>query len=178
MSARLAGAAVACGALLAGCGGGGILGLPEGDAYCVADSPYYRSVPELVRASDLIVVAVPSKQQDRSIAYGDGTSQEHRIWSLEVQHVLRGEVPPSGPLEVKQMSCSDEPRLRQGEPQLLFLGTYPDSPGMPASLINPTQGLYLLDDAGSPQPIEDNSLRPGLNEVEQLSHSVPVQAGT
>ena len=175
MRIRAAGALVACAALTTGCGGGGVVGGVGGGATCVANYPYYRSVPELVRASDVIVVAVPGTQQERGIDYGSGSEEDHRVWPLEVRRVLRGEVPAGAPLEVKQMSCSDEPRLKQGEAQLLFLGTYPDTPGMPASLINPEQGQYVLDDAGMPRPIRDNELRLGLDEVERLSHSVPAR---
>lgn len=165
----LAAAAVGWSVLLGSCAAVGDL---VGDgAHCAADYPHYSDVTELVQASDLIVVAVPGKQEIRSIDIGGGTPEAMKVWPLQVERVISGQVTLDDPLEVKLMECLDAPALAEGDRHLLFLSTFPDVAGMPASLLNPEQGQYRLDDSDELVTVGDNELQLQLEEVERLASS-------
>jgi ribosome-associated translation inhibitor RaiA len=60
--------------------------------------------------------------------------------------------------------------LAAGESYLLFLATF-DEVGIPASLLNPVQAQYRLDQAGTPQALAGNALTIRIADLERLAES-------
>lgn len=166
-TALLAAVVVGWSSLLGSCAA--VDDLVGGEAHCAADYPYYSDASALVEASDLIVVAVPGEQEVKTIDIGAGTFEAMKVWPLEVERVISGDLPTEHPLEVKLMDCLGAPGLAEGSRHVLFLATYPDTPGMPASLLNPEQGQYLLGETEGLVPVGDNEVAVQLNEVERLA---------
>lgn len=140
----LTGALIAA-AVLGGCGsasGGGGSG----------DYPVYATVDDLYAKADLVIEGVPGDGVNRAF---EGTS--YKVYEVEVSRVWKGIVTPGDIVEVKRVR-DEEQQLDGGKGYLLFLESYPDFPGVPASTLNPEQGQYRLDAAGAPVSLPGNAV--------------------
>lgn len=98
----------------------------------------------------------------------------YTVYEMRAQKVFKGTLKPGQTFEVKQMGGlvgkvrympEESAPLDQGNSSLLFMVSFPDAP---ASILNPTQGLYRVDDTGAARALPGNSVAapPGL--VKQL----------
>ena len=99
-----------------------------------------------------MIEGVPGDGADRDI---EGTP--YKVYEVEVSRVWKGVVKPGDVVEVKRVR-DEEQQLDDGKGYLLFLESYPDFPGIPASTLNPEQGQYPLDSAGAPVSLPGNAL--------------------
>jgi hypothetical protein len=73
-----------------------------------------------------------------------------------------------GELEGERHSADDVVYLAADESYLLFLATF-DEFDIPASLLNPVQGQYRLDQAGSLEVLAGNALTITIADLERLT---------
>ena len=137
-----------------------------------ADYPQYQTVAELFAAADL-VAEVSLAGVDRSTAGQRKRCHKFTPCSRHRRRTYKGKAPAR--LEIKQGggrhkgtehievgSVSLQPKGHY----LVFVEVYDDAP---ASLLNPTQGQYRLDDAGTLTPVDGAGLRFTLAELAQLT---------
>jgi hypothetical protein len=99
-----------------------------------------------------VIEGVPGDGADRSFQ-----DTPYRVYEVQVSRVWKGIVKPGDVVEVKRVR-DEEQQLDDGEGYLLFLESYPDFPGVPASTLNPEQGQYPLDAAGAPVSLPGNAV--------------------
>jgi hypothetical protein len=116
------------------------------------DYPVYATLDDLFAKADLVIEGVPGDGADRDF---EGTA--YKVYEVEVSRVWKGVVKPGDVVEVKRVR-DEEQQLDDGTGYLLFLESYPDFPGIPASTLNPEQGQYPLDSAGAPVSLPGNAL--------------------
>jgi len=133
------------------------------------DYPHYESVAELVKKANLVVEVAVADPRVGKLYPTDGPRNDETavvitIYDATVAKVHKGSVRTGDVIEVQQMGGESDgvvyenPEVvpfREGTPYLLFLETYPDSP---AALLNPDQGQYEVDPAGTYRPVGDNTL--------------------
>lgn len=134
-----------------------------------ADYPAYDTLAALHAKADLVVsVRLAGRSEVRSLE-----GLVYTVFTGTVERIFKGR-PGGGDIEIKQ--AGGEYRgttfteagaipLRPGRRYLLFLETYPDSP---ASLLNPGQAQYRLDDAGRPEPVDGSGFRFTSADLEAL----------
>jgi hypothetical protein len=154
---------------LAGC-----TGKPDMKAETVrysADYPQYETLAELFAAADVVAeVRLAASVEVRPAT--QTVPNVHTVFVATAGRTYKGRAP--SPLEIKQGggrhkgtthveigSVSLQPKGHY----LVFIEVYDDAP---ASLLNPRQGQYRLDDAGTVTPVDDAGLRFTLAEVERL----------
>ncbi|GAA2645410.1 hypothetical protein GCM10010399_94050 [Dactylosporangium fulvum] len=133
-----------------------------------ADYPAYDTLAALhAKASLVVSVRLAERTEVRSL--------EHRVYTVltgTVERTFKG--PGAADVEIKQPGGEHRGTtyteaggipLQPGRRYLLFLETYPDSP---ASLLNPGQAQYLLDDAGRLEPVDASGFSFTLAELEAL----------
>ena len=154
-----------------------------------ADYPSYASVDELWQAADLVVevtlgpeprveriqVAFPLPGQ--TLPAGERVGDVYTVHAAEVTVVWKGAADVGHVVRVKQAGgehggtsypAGDGSALEPGGAYLLFLETY-DEVGVPASLVNPTQGQYPLDPAGQPQALDGNDVTIASADLAELA---------
>jgi len=144
--AKWVGAAVAAIAVVAG-----ILAVPllvSSPIPPAGDYPWYASQAELEDAATAVLVV-------EVIAERPGTYQDllHDVLTVIVVADARGDHQIGSTMEIKEMPGEDA--LRVGGRFVVFIVEYED--GIPASLVNPTQGAYLVQD-GSVIPRDGNGV--------------------
>jgi hypothetical protein len=148
--------------VLGGCADGGGPGGSDGagsgpgpGSGARGDYPVYATVDDLFAKADLVIEGVPGDGADREV---EGTAYKvYEVYEVVVSRVWKGVVKPGGVVEVKRVR-DEEQQLDGGTGYLLFLESYPDLPGIPASTLNPEQGQYPLDAAGAPVSLPGNAL--------------------
>jgi hypothetical protein len=144
-------------------GGGGRDGGGRGsDSGSIADYPVYATVDDLFARADLVVEGVPGDGADRAF---EGVA--YTVYEVEVSRVWKGVVKPGDVVDVKRVR-DEEQQFDAGKGYLLFLESYPDFPGIPASTLNPEQGQYPLDAAGPPVSLPGNALRVTAADLARL----------
>ena len=137
-----------------------------------ADYPQYQTVAELFAAADLVAeVSLGASVEVRGAT--ETVPQVHTVFAATVARTYKGKAPAR--LEIKQGggrhkgtehievgSVSLQPKGHY----LVFVEVYDDAP---ASLLNPTQGQYRLDDDGTLTPVDEAGLRFTLAELAQLT---------
>jgi hypothetical protein len=144
--AKWAGAALAAAAVIAG-----ILAVPlivSSPIPPSGDYPWYATQSELEDAASAVVVV-------EVVAERPGTYQDllHDVMTVIVVADARGGHEIGSTMEIKEMPGEDA--LRVGDRFVVFIVEYED--GIPASLVNPTQGAYLVQD-GSVIPRDGNGV--------------------
>ena len=133
------------------------------------DYPRYQSVAELLDTADLVVEAAVANPRVGKLYPTDGPRNDETavvitIYDATVARVHKGSARAGDVVEVHQTGGEidgvvyenpEQVPFREGTAYLLFLATYPDSP---ASLLNPDQGQYEVDPAGTYRPVGDNTL--------------------
>lgn len=145
-----------------------------------ADWPHYDTVDDLFSQADLVIEArVKDGPQVHPLDIGEGESTAiiYSIFDLEVTKIYKGAVESGEKVKIKQEGgkhdgvnyvMPDMVFLVTGSSYLLFLATYPDLPGVPASMLNPTQGMYPLDESGKPTPLKGNSIKISGVDLDRL----------
>ncbi|MEV4515406.1 hypothetical protein AB0K00_41425 [Dactylosporangium sp. NPDC049525] len=138
-----------------------------------ADYPHYQTLAELFAAADLVAeVNLAASVEVRPAT--ETVPNVHTVFAAAaVGQTYKGSAPSR--LEIKQGggrhkgtehievgSVSLQPKGHY----LVFLELYDDAP---ASLLNPTQGQYRLDDAGTVTPVDEAGLRFTLAELRLLA---------
>ncbi|WP_327007846.1 hypothetical protein OHA72_11545 [Dactylosporangium sp. NBC_01737] len=137
-----------------------------------ADYPQYQTLAELFAAADVVAeVRLGPSAEVRGAT--ETVPNVHTVFDATVGRTFKGRAP--SPLEIKQGggrhkgtthieagSVSLQPKAHY----LVFIEVYDDAP---ASLLNPTQGQYRLDDGGTVTPVDDAGLRFTLADLERLS---------
>ncbi len=144
--AKWAGAALAAIAVVAG-----ILAVPllvSSPIPPSGDYPWYASQAELEDAASAVLVVDVTTERP-------GTYQGilHDVLTVMIVADARGGHEVGGTMEIKEMPGEDA--LRVGGRFVVFVVEYED--GIPASLVNPTQGAYLVQD-GSVIPRDGNGV--------------------
>ena len=140
-----------------------------------ADYPGYSDLKSLFTSATLVVEAKvgPGKVQELVISQETGEKAVYTVYDVTVEHTYKGENDPVVP--VKQAGGKlgrvsyvedDAVALEPGTTVILFLETYVDSP---ASLLNPTQGQYRVDEAGGVTSLEGNPIRFSKPDLQRLS---------
>lgn len=147
----------------------------------------YESLDDLWDAADLVVTASTSQGPTvrRLDIEGSGKGEEageegdvYTVFVVEVGHVWKGSASPGETLEVKQLGGlyegvqyveEGQATLSRDQNYVLFLVEFPDFPGVPASLLNPSQGQYRLDAGGELVPIGGNDLTVSIKALEELA---------
>ncbi|MEV0610294.1 hypothetical protein AB0I61_28400 [Polymorphospora rubra] len=97
------------------------------------------------------------------------------VYTARVVTVFKGEVRVGQNIEVKEMGgtlrgvrheVAGAVPLNGGERYVLFLSTYPNAP---ASLLNPQQGQYRVDDSGALSAVPGNELALTRADLERLA---------
>jgi hypothetical protein len=120
-----------------------------------ADYPQYNNLNELYEKADLVILCTNSSNEVRSMDIFNDTQKEepflYTISDVTINSVLKGNLSVEDSLEVKQLGGtynntlyidSNVEQLKNNTQYLLFLETYENSP---ASLLNPTQGMYYVE---------------------------------
>jgi hypothetical protein len=136
-----------------------------------ADYPQYQTLAELFAAADLVVEVTLSASAEVRPAT-ETVPNVHTVYAAAVGRTYKGQAPSR--LEIKQGggrykgtdhveagSVSLQPKGHY----LVFVEVYDDAP---ASLLNPTQGQYRMDDAGTVTPVDEAGLRFTLAELARL----------
>ena len=144
--AKWAGAALAAIAVVAG-----ILAVPllvSSPIPPSGDYPWYASQAELEDAATAVLVVDVTSERP-------GTYQDilHDVMTVTVVADARGGHQIGSTMEIKEMPGEDA--LSVGERFVVFIVEYED--GIPASLVNPTQGAYLVRD-GTVVPRDGNGV--------------------
>jgi len=157
-------AAVVLGGCAAASGGGGGGGGGAGSGSgSTGDYPVYATVDDLFAKADLVIEGVPGDGAGRAF---QGVA--YRVYEVEVSRVWKGVVKPGDIVEVKRVR-DEEQQLDGGKGYLLFLESYPDFPGVPASTLNPEQGQYRLDAAGAPVSLPGNAVTVTAADLTRLA---------
>lgn len=123
------------------------------------DWPAYESLDELWEQATLVVEARLGDAPEVELYELPGVPEASypiAIHDATVMKSWKGEVREGSIIKIKEAisaeiggveyQLADEAPLDAGRTYLLFLNTYPDAtPGVPAGLLNPWQGRYLLD---------------------------------
>jgi hypothetical protein len=154
---------------LAGCSG-----MPDMKAKTVtyqADYPHYGTLDELFAKADLVAeVTLAGKAEVRGATAT--VPDVHTVFAATVGRIFKGEAPPA--LEIKQGGGryqgtefieSGSVSLRPKGHYLVFVELYADAP---ASLLNPAQGQYRLENDGTVTPVDDAGLRFTLADLGRL----------
>lgn len=114
-----------------------------------ADYPHYDDLDSMILNADTIIegkilsIAVVGSEQEGIL---------YTVYDVEVIKNFRGKIKSKEVIKIKQLggetkdlvvTTDEKANLKKDSSYLFFLVTYEDSP---ASLINPTQGAYLLED--------------------------------
>ena len=150
--------------------GVGACGRPDGGRVVYqGDYPHYQSVAELREKADLVVEAAVADPRVGKLYPTDGERNDASavvitIYDAIVTRVHKGSARAGDVVEVQQTGGEsdgvvyEQPSqvpFREGTAYLLFLSTFPDAP---AALLNPYQGQYEVDPAGTYRPVGDNTL--------------------
>lgn len=137
-----------------------------------ADYPQYQTLEELFKAADLVAeVRLGASAEVRGPT--QTVPNVHTVFAATVARTYKG-TPPAR-LEIKQGGGrykgtdhveAGSVSLRPEGHYLVFVEVYDDAP---ASLLNPTQGQYRLDDAGTVTPVDAAGLRFTLAELGRLT---------
>lgn len=155
---------------LAGCANTPDIG--AGTVRYEADYPQYDTLAALFAAADLVAeVHLGASVEVRGAT--ETVPDVHTVFAATVARTYKGQAPPR--LEIKQGggrhkgtdhvevgSVSLQPKGHY----LVFVEVYDDAP---ASLLNPTQGQYRLDEAGAVTPVDGAGLRFTLADLGRLS---------
>jgi hypothetical protein len=161
--ARLAGAATLV--LVSAC---------TGPVTVVADYPSYETVAALFNKATVVVEADVSGNS-RVTRDEETDALVVTVRTARVVTAYKGAVRVGDSIDVKEMGGMLEGVVHQeagGVPltgdarHVLFLETYPDSP---ASLLNPTQGQYLVDGSGAFIPVGGNPLTLSRVDLDRLA---------
>jgi hypothetical protein len=160
-----------------------------------SDYPAYNTVDELYAKADVVVEARltgPMRVQEQLPVTGGADPQANpeagaeganaasdpiivTVYQAHVTRVLKGQAKNGDAVEVKQLGGSfkgvnyeeaEGRPLKPGTPYLLFLQTFPDAP---ASLLNPDQAQYPLDQNGKPASLPDNPIRINDSDLERVT---------
>lgn len=137
-----------------------------------ADYPQYQTLAALFAAADLVAeVDLAASVEVRGAT--ETVPNVHTVFAATVGRTYKGQAPPR--LEIKQGggrhkgtdhveigSVSLQPKGHY----LVFIEVYDDAP---ASLLNPTQGQYRLDEAGTVTPVDEAGLRFTLADLGRLA---------
>jgi hypothetical protein len=136
-----------------------------------ADYPQYQNLAELFAAADLVAeVTLTASVEIRPAT--ETVPNVHTVFTAVVGRTFKGRA--SSPLEIKQggggYRGTDHVEvgsvgLQPEAHYLVFVEVYADAP---ASLLNPTQGQYRLDDAGTVTPVDEAGLSFTLAELGRL----------
>ncbi len=137
-----------------------------------ADYPQYQSLAELFTAADLVAeVTLAASAEVRGPT--ETVPNVHTVFAATVARTYKGQAPSQ--LEIKQGGGSykgtdhievGSVSLQPKGHYLVFVEVYDDAP---ASLLNPTQGQYRLDAAGTVTPVDEAGLRFTLAELARLT---------
>ncbi|WP_212816750.1 hypothetical protein [Polymorphospora rubra] len=168
-----------------------------GVAESQVDYPYYESPAALFDRADLVVEADLSPDSRVTLLEPDpptGTDPAANpqagmesdaepapgalvitVYTARAVTVFKGEVRVGQNIEVKEMGgtlrgvrheVAGAVPLNGGERYVLFLSTYPNAP---ASLLNPQQGQYRVDDSGALSAVPGNELTLTRADLERLA---------
>jgi hypothetical protein len=137
-----------------------------------ADYPRYQTLAELFAAADLVAeVTLGASAEVRPAT--QTVPNIHTVFAASAGRAYKGQAPAR--LEIKQgggrYKGTDHIEigsvsLRPKGHYLVFVELYADAP---ASLLNPTQGQYRLDDAGTVTPVDEAGLRFTLADLRELA---------
>lgn len=149
----------------------------------------YSSIDELVDYSDLVIegkvlnsrveildISMEPEDPTPENSPGERVKAEYinTVSKVEVSKVYKGDVEEKQIIEVKQMGGETEyailiseqsTYLEEGENVVLFLKTYNNSP---ATLLNPTQAQYIIDD-NKVVKLEENNLNLEIDKLESIA---------
>jgi hypothetical protein len=145
--------------LVAGCGAGGAPSTAEP----IGDYPRYSTVAELFEQAGLVVEGTAGDREGREYE-----GLPYNVWPITITRAWKGDLTEGAVVEVKRPRQEDE-QLDEDRGYLLFLETYPDVPGVPASTLNRDQGTYPLDASGAPTSLSTNEIRVTVADLRRLS---------
>jgi hypothetical protein len=148
-----------------------------------ADWPSYESVEQLYARADLVVVATVRDgvaTRELKISSDGSDADVFTVAGASVVRAFKGDAKTGASVTVKQLGGEyqgvkytvddgDTAYLRPGVTYVLFLATFPDFPGVPPSLLNPTQAQYELDGSGRPTSLAGNPITFSMAELSRLS---------
>lgn len=159
--------------MLAGCGAKETAAIPQQSKNTVlysASYPTYTNVEELIGRSNLIIEGTiidsnfetinitqnPTDPSDEKSNPGIGAHEQmltpYTVYDVEVHKVYKGNVAAKDIIQVKQLGgedanniyvLEDSLKLKKQDKVIMFLETYDNAP---ASLLNPIQALYQIQD--------------------------------
>ncbi|MEV0237610.1 hypothetical protein [Nonomuraea sp. NPDC050786] len=97
------------------------------------------------------------------------------VFDARALKVFKGTIDAGSTIEVRQLggaldgitySEKGTSSLKAGKVQVLFLNTYPD---LPATLLNPDQGQYDIDEAGNLVPLPTNTIAVSMGDLNKLA---------
>ena len=136
-----------------------------------ADYPQYQTLEELFKAADLVAeVRLGATAEVRGPT--QTVPDVHTVFAATVERTYKGAAPAR--LEIKQGGGrykgtdhieAGSVSLQPGGHYVVFVEVYDDAP---ASLLNPAQGQYRLDEAGTVTPVDATGLRFILADLDRL----------
>jgi hypothetical protein len=145
-----------------------------GPVTVVADYPSYETVAALFDKA-IVVVEVDVSNDSRVTRDEELDGLVITVRTARVVTAYKGAMKVGESIDVKEMGGTLEGVEREeagavpltgGARHVLFLETYPDSP---ASLLNPTQGRYLVDGSGELSPVPGNPLTLSRVDLDRLA---------
>lgn len=157
-----------------------------------ASFPTYNNIDELANQADLIIegkilkssfkliniAEEPADPNDEKLNPGgdisDSPAIPYTIYDVEVQKNYKGKAAEKEIIQVKQVGGEDQKHtfkvedseeLKTNENYVMFLATFENSP---ASLLNPVQGSYTVEDDGTIKGNEKNHIKIEMNNLLKL----------
>lgn len=130
-----------------------------------ADYQNFNTLSELVQASDIIIECTSIKSDVTSADVGLQSNVAQTTSIVKVSKIYKGVLKNRSTLSINQLggilgstsySEKDSTILSTNQKYILFLRTFDDIPefkGSPADIINPIQGIYIVNSDGSIKPV-------------------------